>query len=249
MKFSVNVAACLLLSVCGASAVFAGEAAQPQDPRAVEVLNNMADYTASLDKFVLTGESHRDARLDAGLIVSNPVEITVKIDRPSSLHLSAFDGLNTKHIYVDDGKLTVYGTEKNYYANASVPRDIAKGMRFALEELEIDAPLGDLLFAEGALNKLLDGTEVLYLTDKSRISGVDCHHIAFRGAEVDFQLWVEEGAEPAPRKMLMTMKWEGGSPRYSAVLNWEPVSEFESNTFDFKPPEGAMEIQFIGTEE
>lgn len=249
MKFSVNAAACLLLSVCGANAVVAGETAQTQDPRAVEVLNNMAAYTSSLDKFVVSGEAYADARLDAGLIVSNAAELTMKIDRPSSLSLSNFDGLNTKNIYLDNGKLTVFDTEQNFYAHATVPEDIGKGMLYALEELEVEAPLGELFFAEGALDILLDGTEVLYLTDKSRINGVDCHHLALRGAEVDVQMWVEEGDKPVPRKIQMTMKWDGGSPRYSAVLNWETVSEFDSNTFDFKPPEGAMEIQFIGAEQ
>lgn len=248
MKFSVRVAACLLLSACGVSAVVADNVTAAQDSRAVEVLNKMAAYTASLDQFVITGEVDADARLGAGLLVSNPSELFVKIDRPGSLRLSKFDGLNTKNIYLHDGRLTVFGTEKNYYARASVPEDINEGMAFAMEQFELEAPLGDLFFAESALHMLLDGTRVIYLTDKSRVRGVDCHHIAIRGADVDVQLWVEEGAKPVPRKMLMTMKWEGGSPRYTAVLNWEPVSKFDSGTFDFKPPEGAMEIPLIGSE-
>lgn len=50
-----------------------------------------------------------------------------------------------------------------------MPEDIEKGMAFALEELEVDVPLGELLFAEQTLEILLGGTEVIYLTDKSRI--------------------------------------------------------------------------------
>ena len=246
MKLSVRLAACLFC-VCGTSAVIAGGAADLQDPRAVEVLNKMAAYTSSLDKFVLTGEVHGDARLDAGLIVSNPAEITVKIDRPGSLHASNFDGVNTKNIYLNDGSLTVFGTERNFYAHASVPKDIEEGMSFALEELEVEAPLAELFFAKRTLETLLGETEVIYLTDKSRIRGVDCHHIAVRGPDVDVQLWVEEGSQPVPRKMLMTMKWEGGSPRYSAIPDWKPVDSFDSATFEFKPPEGAMEIQFVGS--
>jgi len=249
MRFSGNAALCLLLTLCGTNALIAGDMANKQDPRAVEVLNQMAAYTSSLDKFIITGESNADATLGAGLIVSNASEITVKIDRPSALHLSNFDGVDTKDIYLDNGKLTVFGSETNFYARADVPEEIGKGMAFALSELDVEAPLGELFFAERALEILMDGTEILYLTDKSRIGGVDCHQIAFRGPEIDLQLWVTQGDMPVPRKMVMTMKWEGGSPRYSAVLNWEPVSTFAPGTFDFKPPEGAMEIQFLGNEQ
>lgn len=249
MKFSMRLAACLVLSVLGTNAVFSADETALQDAKAVEVLKSMAAHTAAMDQFVITGEVIADARLDAGLVVSNPGEITVKIDRPDYLHLDVFDGLYERHIYLNKGQLTVFGTETNFYAHAAVPAEIEEGMLFALEKLDVEAPLGELFFAETSLAMLLGGTEVMYLTDKSRVNGVDCHHIVVRGSEVDVQFWVEEGENPVPRKMLMTMKWESGSPRYSAVLNWEPVEAFEAATFDFKPPEGAMEIQFIGNEQ
>ena len=62
------------------------------------------------------------------------------------------------------------------------------------------------------------------------------------------QLWVKEGANAAPRKMTMTMKWEGGSPRRTAVMDWEIVSDLDTKVFDFKAPEGAQEIRFFGSE-
>ena len=37
----------------------------------------MSDYKASLDSVVISGSSINDARLDAGLIVSNSNEMTV----------------------------------------------------------------------------------------------------------------------------------------------------------------------------
>ena len=85
---------------------------------------------------------------------------------------------------------------------------------------------------------------VIYLTDKARVDGVDCHHIAIRGPETDVQLWVQEGDKPVPRRFVLTSKWEGGSPRHSAHMNWQTEMELDPGIFEFKAPEGSMNIGF-----
>jgi len=248
MKRSTSLAAFLLLFMCSATTASAQDTATLQDPKAIGLLDSMVAYSSGLDKFVIRGETSADARLEAGLIVSNPAEVVVKVDRPNALHVSQFDGVNTKHIYLKDGRLTVFGTERNYYAYDSVPEDIEEGMTAAMEKLHLDAPLVELLFPDTARELLMDGTEIIYLTDKSRVRGVDCHHIAIRGPESDVQMWIEEGSKPVVRKMQVTMKWDNGSPRFAGFLDWEPVSDFEEGEFDFTPPEGAQEIRFKGSE-
>jgi hypothetical protein len=138
----------------------------------------------------------------------------------------------------------VFNSARNFYAQASVPEEIDAAMEFALEELEVEAPLLDLIHRD--TTRLLSQSEetILYLTDKARIAGVDCHHIAIRGPESDVQLWIEEGDRPLPRKVIITSKWEGGSPRFIANLAWETEPEIKKVTFEFKAPEGAENIGF-----
>jgi len=237
----------VLLILTGFGTV-ASAAESQQDAKALDVLNRMAAYTGSMDQLIIKGEVFADARLDAGLLVSNPSEITIKIDRPGSLFIEKFDGLHTKKIYIHNGKLTVFNSERNFYARAKVPENIQDAMQYAMEEFELDTPLAELFFADSAVALITEQDTLMYLTDKSRISGVDCHHIAVRGAEIDLQLWVEEGDSPAPRKMIMTMKWEGGSPRQTALMEWTSTSDFDPKVFDFEAPEGAQEIRFVGSE-
>ena len=247
MKFRMIFAAIVLLIFAGLNAAASAGESQ-KDSKALDVLNAMAAYTGSVDQFAIKGEVFADARLDAGLIVSNPTEIVIKIDRPGSLFLQSFDGLNTKKIYIHKGKLTLFNTETNFFAQAQVPEAIKEAMQFAIDEFDLEMPLAELLFANSAIALLTGQDTVLYLTDKSRVSGVDCHHIAIRGKEIDLQLWVEEGEQPTVRKMSMSMKWEGGSPRTIALMNLSKTDGLDSKTFEFKPPEGAQEIRFFGSE-
>ena len=97
----------------------------------------------------------------------------------------------------------------------------------------------------GASTHLIGSENViLYLTDKARLAGIDCHHIAIRGSEIDVQLWVEEGDKPLPRKIMITSKWEGGSPRYTANMWWNSEPDISADIFEFRAPDGAVKISF-----
>ena len=216
-----------------------------QDARAIEVLKKSAAYRKSLDQVVITGVSFTDARLEAGLMVSNSEEIHVSIDRPGSMQISSFDGETTKGLYFHDGLLTVFSSANKLYAQADIPKEIDAAMKFALEELSVEAPLMDLLYKDIATHLINSNTTILYLTDKSRVNGTDCHHLAIRGPDSDVQLWVEEGDRPVARKIMITSKWEGGAPRFIANLDWDTKPEFKPDTFKFKAPEGAVKIEFV----
>ena len=217
----------------------------PHDARAVEVLQAMSDYKASLDSVVISGTSIHDARLDAGLIVSNSNEMTFTVKRPASLHFKNFDGIDTMELYFHQGLLTVFDSGTGFYAQADIPEKIDAALDFALDELDIDMPLMDLVRAD-VFDRLVEATDsVLYLTDKSRVMGSDCHHIAIRGAEVDVQLWIQEGNRPVPRRIMITSKWEGGVPRFVANMNWDTKPDIKSGAFDFKAPDGVSQIQFV----
>jgi len=235
----------ILAILLGFSAVIAQAGGGQQDAKAIEVLKQMAAFKSSLDKAVITGVSFTDARLGAGLMVSNPEEVRVAINRPGSMHIKSFDGETTKSLYFHDGSLTIFNSARNLYAQASIPEDIDAAMEFALEELGVEAPLMDMIYKDASTHLISSDETILYLTDNSRVGGTDCHHLAIRAPEADDQLWVEEGDRPVVRKLMITSRFEGGSPRFTANLHWDTSPTFEPGMFEFKAPEDAIKIEFI----
>jgi hypothetical protein len=225
--------------------VFADDSAVRQDARALDVLKSMSAYTDSLDKLVIVGVTHTDARLGEGLMVSNSDEVKVAINRPGSLHITSFDGIETRELIIHQETLTVFDSEKGFYAQASIPSGVDAALEYALEVLDVEAPLMDFIIKDKITHLIGDQETVIYLTDKSRVAGVDCHHIAIRGPETDVQLWIEEGDKPLPRKILFTSKWEAGSPRFMANLAWLIEPELDPSIFEFNAPEGSMNIGFV----
>jgi hypothetical protein len=236
----------LLITCLGASMAYAQGSDVQRDDRALEVLKNMTAYTSQLDQLVIRSTSFTDARLGAGLMIANSSEGEMVIDRVrSSVHISSFDGLDKKEIYFHDGLVTVFSSEKMFYGQAEIPKEIEAAADFALEELDIEAPLMDLIYRDLTSHVMDSQDTIRYLTDKSRIDGVDCHHIVIRGPEVDLQVWVEEGDKPLIRQVVITSKWEGGAPRFMSTMRWDTAPTIDPNIFIFKVPDGATNIGFV----
>ena len=75
------------------------------------------------------------------------------------------------------------------------------------------------------------------------IGGVECEHLAFRNFDTDWQLWVEAGEAPIPRKMVITSKTVNSAPQYTIrITEWKAGVTPGSHAFEFTPPEGAEEL-------
>jgi hypothetical protein len=80
----------------------------------------------------------------------------------------------------------------------------------------------------------------------SVVGGVKCHHLAFRGNEVDWQIWIEEGDKPLPKKFIVTSKWMTGAPQFTVTIkSWNLSPKLTDDMFTFVPPKGAQKIDFI----
>jgi hypothetical protein len=159
----------ILTAVMSFSTVIAQAEDVRQDAKAVDVLKKMAAYKSSLDQVTIKGVTLTDARLGAGLMVSNSEEVQVSINRPGSMYISSFDGETKKGLYFHNGLLTVFSSETKLYAQAEIPKDIDAAMEFALNELGIEAPLMDLIYQDVSAHLIGSDETILYLTDKSRV--------------------------------------------------------------------------------
>lgn len=75
------------------------------------------------------------------------------------------------------------------------------------------------------------------------IDGVECEHLAFRGHDTDWQIWIQTGPQPIPRKYVITSKTVAGAPQYTLrIKDWKTDAIAAADIFSFKPPEGATKV-------
>jgi hypothetical protein len=105
-------------------------------------------------------------------------------------------------------------------------------------------PLAELLSSQFA-KILQEKVRAAAYVEPSQIAGVPCDHLALRGDETDLQLWVAQGAQPLPRRLVITYKREDGRPQFWAQFSeWNLAPEVPDALFVFTPPAGAAKIVF-----
>ena len=97
-----------------------------------------------------------------------------------------------------------------------------------------------------AYERLLQDVTSGFVVGKSVIGGTSTIHLAFSGKEVDWQVWVEEGAKPLPRKYVITSKLVSGAPQYVVTIGkWDLAPKIADGSFNFVPPKDARKVGFV----
>jgi hypothetical protein len=131
------------------------------------------------------------------------------------------------------------------FATTAAPATIDEMLDFAREKLDIIAPAAELLY-KNAADKMLKEASSGFVVGQSLVAGVKCTHLAFRGAEVDWQVWIEDGDKPLPRKFMITTKQVTGAPQFTVLIrSWDLAPKLSDRLFSFMTPKGAKKIEFL----
>jgi len=235
---------CALAAVAGFS--FAAQA-QPAgiDPQAQRLLKASTDFLASQKQFSAETRNTLEIVLNSGQKIEFNHTARMSAQRPNRLRAERSGDL-VDQVFIYDGKsLTLHNPTDKVYAQVAAPDTLDGMLDFAFTELDIVAPAGDLLF-KNAYDRLMDGVTDGFVVGKAVIEGVLCDHLAFRAPHVDLQVWVQQGAQPLPRKLVITTRDLPNAPQFAVTITkWNLKPNFGAQTFAFKPPAGAKKVDFL----
>jgi len=238
-------------AVALAAAILAPAAhAQPAgiDPQATAILKKSMDYLAGLKAFGLDAHSTIEATLTSGQKLQFDSLAALTLQRPNKLVAERGKGDVVRQAYYYDGKtITLYNPDQKYYATVDAPATLEPALDFARDTLDVVAPAADLLYRD-AYEMLMQDTTAGFVVGKATVGGVRCVHLAFRKADVDWQIWIEEGAKPLPRKYVITSPKVPGAPNFTVVITkWNVAPKISDAMFAFTPPQGAKRVDFLKT--
>lgn len=221
--------------------------AQPAgvDPKADAVLTAMSTYVSGLKTFSAQTENTLEVVTTAGqkLQFSNPVSVTAM--RPDKLVAERRGDIVDQKFYYDGKSLTLLNPTTKHYATVAAPATIDAMFDFARTKLDLIIPGADLIDTR-SYARLMDGVKSGMYVGMAVVNGQRCHHLAYRGAEVDWQLWVREGDRPVPCRYVITSTDVAGSPQFTLqVVKWDSAPKTSAATFRFVPTAGAKTIEFL----
>ena len=193
----------------------------------------MSDYLAGRQQFSLKAESTLEAVLTSGQKLQYDSPATLMVSRPNKLRAHRKGDLANQEFFYDGKTLTLYNPRENLYATTAAPATLDETLDFAREKLDILAPAAELLY-KNAAEKMLKEASAGFVVGPSIVAGVKCTHLAFRGAEVDWQIWIEDGDKPLPRKFMLTSKQVSGAPQFTVLIrSWDVAPKLKQSGIHF----------------
>jgi len=126
--------------------------------------------------------------------------------------------------------------QQNVYSQVSMPNTIDGMLETLSMVYGIAPPLDDLLYSS-PYDGLVGQVETGQYLGRHNVLEADCDHLAFMQASADWEIWIETGSQPLPRKLVIRYKTLPGVPTFTAtVTSWNLAPAFTAGTFDAVPP-------------
>jgi hypothetical protein len=215
------------------------------EPHARKILQAMGEYLKTAKAFSVHGEITHEEVLPSGRKLQYSASNNVMIQRPNRIRADYCGDLRKSSFWYDGKSVTLLHTDKRLYATFSAPKDIDSTVDFAMDKYGLSIPLADLVYSD-PYAVLIENVESGFYEGLHTVSGVKCHHLAFTQENIDWQIWIEDGAQAVPRKVVITYKDSPGCPQYTAVLSdWDFSVRLPDILFTFEAPVHAEQIEFL----
>ena len=215
------------------------------DRRADELVRQMSERLARVAAFALEAEEIYDEVPEQSPRRQLTNLRRVAMRRPDRLvGDTTGDALNRSFWY--DGKVfSALDKEQNVWTSGTVPPTVDEALDWVFKRTGTVIPLGDFLYADIYARLMGDVQRGVYLGIHDA-AGVPCHHLSFEQATIDWQIWIEAGREPLPRKLVITYKTEDEVPQYAVTIRkWNLEAKLPDRLFAFSPPEGATRVEAV----
>lgn len=212
---------------------------------AKDLINKMGTFLNMAKQFSFHAEIMFDDHLPSGQKIQFAAAEDVSVRKPDRIYVDYQSDVGPKKFWYDGKSITILSPAHNTYSSINAPPNIESAIELLMKDYGFTVPLGDFLFSDPH-NTLMKNVHAGIYVGPGDVNGVDCQHLAFVEKYIDWQIWIEDGKEPIPRKIVITYKTMPNSPQYIAILSdWNFKKSLPDSLFSANLPKDAKQIDFI----
>lgn len=239
MRSSKSWVIILAAALVGMAGMSAGRADEADAKRLFKAMSDYLgaqerisfDYDVSLE--LVSTQQQKIALASSGALTLN---------RPDKVHLTRTGGFANVEMVFDGKTLTLLGKNTNLYTQVEAPGTIDQLVDVLRDKYHRPVPAADLLMSDPYKELMPEVNDVKDL-GSGVIHGIECDHLAFRTNDVDWQIWIAQGARPYPCRYVITSNKVTGWPQYTLdIWAWKTGSEVASDGFRLEIPAAAKKL-------
>lgn len=234
---------CLCAALTSGAGSHAAAQSEAENTFATEIVNRMANFLDSADALTYTSLSATVAAAAEEPPSTLHATVHVAVRRPDRLWVDLqSEEVHNRFLY-DGATLQIQHLLENLYATHAATGNIRQLLDAVENELGIFIPLG-AIWGGDSQARIMEGVEAITYLGIQDVEGVPCHHIHARQSDLSWQVWIEDGVQPVPRKVSIHFMTGDVSNTFSSVLSeWDFAPHLPDSVFNQSPPPNAQRIE------
>lgn len=217
--------------------------ARAQEPEARAAFKSMSDFLVAQKALSVSYDATLQIVTDDLMKVDLASSGSMRLERPEKIRMTRNAGIANVEMVYDGKTLTAYGKKLNAYGKLPLKGNIDDLIATLRDEFGLELPAADLLSATPYDTMMENVTDARALGE-GVIRGQMCDHLAFRTAEVDWQIWLAQGDKPFPCRFTISSKMTVMAPTYSIdFVDWKTGADVGADDFQLKAAAGAREVR------
>jgi hypothetical protein len=211
-----------------------------------ELLLGMARFLGGTPKFEVKLRAGYEVVQADGQKIEFGERRDISVERPGKFLSLEHDSDGRDDMVLFDGEnIIVSDAGAGVFAKTAQPGDVDASVMYFVRDLQMRLPVAPFFMSRIAEELERRVVEVDYV-EQTDLLGATAHHLAGRTSTlVDFQIWIRDGEQPVPLRLILCYRTEEGSPDFWADFSdWNLKPRFGRNTFRFEPPKDSRQIAF-----
>lgn len=213
--------------------------------QADRLLRQMGAYIGSAGQFTFHADITFDHVLPSGQKLQFSAAEDVALQRPNRLYVEWSGDLGDRQFWYDGTSITLYDPATPFYATEAVPPDIDSMLEKLVPQLDFAPPLADFFYHD-PYQSVRGNLQYGFSLGHNDVGGKSCRTLAFVEKDIDWQIWIADGPQLVPCKLVITYKTQPAQPQFSAVFSdWDFAPRIAEPLFTPELPPGTQKIPFV----
>jgi hypothetical protein len=204
------------------------------EAEAVAVLDRMGAYLRTLAPFKLVSTATSEEVYGNGQKLQFLQRTTYTMGGPDKLRVKIETDSQNRDVFYNGKTFTISAPRAGKYLQLPASGTVGEVLTRAYEDWGVEFPVQDL-FRWGSASATAERPTEGFKVGTARIGEHVTDHYAFRQTGVDWQIWIDQGDKPLPRKMVITNLEDPAQPQYVAYFSWDLTPALPTNAFEFTP--------------
>jgi hypothetical protein len=212
--------------------------------QADRLLKEMGAYIGSAQEFTFHADVTFDHVLPSGQKLQFSAAEEVMLQRPGRLYVEWNGDLGARQFWYDGKTVTLYDPAMPFYAGEAAPPNLDNMLGQLLPKLDFVPPLADFFYSD-PYKTVRANIQYGFDLGQNDVNGRSCRTLAFVEKDVDWQIWIENGPQLTPCKLVITYKNQPAQPQFTAVFSdWDFAPRIAAPVFTPELPPGTQKIPF-----